>query len=90
LATGRSVATSIREVGGDDHGFLWRLNSYWKYRQAGTGVLVELESISLSRSIPAIIRPLAMPVVHQIARESLARTLETFGRSLGRPEAAPQ
>jgi len=78
LATARSVATSIREAGGDDHGFLWRLNSYWRYRQVPGGVLVELESITLSRSIPAIVRPIAMPIVRRIARESMARTLDTF------------
>ena len=80
LATGRSVATSIREVGGDDHGFLWRLNSYWTYRQAAGGVAVDLESITLSRSIPAVVRPIAMPIVRHIARESMARTLDAFCR----------
>ena len=33
LATARSVATRITEVGGTDHGFLWRLNSYWSTRR---------------------------------------------------------
>jgi hypothetical protein len=78
LATARSVATSIRETGGRDRGFLWRLNSYWRYRQVAGGVVVELESITLSRSIPGVIRPIAMPIVHHIARESMARTLDTF------------
>lgn len=80
LATARSVATSIREVGGDDHGFLWRLVSYWKYRQTPEGVFVDLESITLSRSIPAVVRPVAMPIIRHVARESMARTLEAFGR----------
>jgi hypothetical protein len=83
LATARSVATSIRETGGPgsiDHGFLWRLNSYWRYRQVEGGVIVELESITLSRSIPSVVRPIAMPIVHHIARESMERTLDTFRR----------
>jgi putative flippase GtrA len=42
-ATSRSVATSIRETGGGDRGFLWRLNSYWRYVQVAEGVVVELE-----------------------------------------------
>jgi hypothetical protein len=33
LATARSVATRIEEVGGGDRGFLWRLHSYWRYEQ---------------------------------------------------------
>ena len=42
LATSRSVSTRIVELGGDDRGFLWRLNSYWRYQQVGDGVLVEM------------------------------------------------
>ena len=36
----------------DDSGFLWRLNSYWRFEETDGGVIVECESISLSRSIP--------------------------------------
>jgi hypothetical protein len=38
-------------------------------------VLVELESVSLSRGVPAILRPIAMPLVRRVARESVTRTL---------------
>ena len=63
-AWSRSTATRIAEVAepdtprererlpGDDRGFLWRLNSYWRYEAVPGGVLVECESISLSRSAP--------------------------------------
>jgi putative flippase GtrA len=80
LATARSAATSIREDGGDDHGLLWRLNSYWKYRQVASGTVVELESMTLSRSIPMVVRPIAMPIIRHVARESMARTLDAFRR----------
>lgn len=85
FATSRSVATSIRETGGSDRGFLWRLNSYWRYRQRGDAVEVDVLSVSLSRAIPAVVRPVASPVVERIARESMRRTLEAverFGRAL--------
>jgi hypothetical protein len=78
LATARSVATRIEEVGGGDRGFLWRLHSYWRYEQWPGGVLVELDSLTLSRSVPAIVRPVAMPLVNQVARESMTRTLEAL------------
>ena len=80
LATARSVATRIEEVGGDDHGFLWRLNSYWRYRQMTDGVGVDLESLTLSRHVPVIVRPVAAPIVTRIARESMVRTLEALRR----------
>jgi hypothetical protein len=46
FATSRSVATRIEEVGGVDHGFLWRLNSYWQYVAVPGGVLVGRESMT--------------------------------------------
>jgi putative flippase GtrA len=80
IASSRSVATSIREVGGDDRGFLWRLNSYWTYRQVDGGVLVDVLSISLSRDVPALARPLVAPIAGRIARESMRKTLDAMRR----------
>ena len=60
---------------GDDHGYMWRLNSYWRYKQVDGGVLVEIESLTLSRELPAIIGPLIRPIVNSTARESMTRTL---------------
>jgi putative flippase GtrA len=60
---------------GNDSGFLWRLNSYWRYKQIDGGVLVEIESLTLSRSLPALIGPLIRPIVNSTARESMSRTL---------------
>jgi putative flippase GtrA len=56
---------------GNDHGILWRLNSYWRLRQVGTSVYTECQAISLSR------RPLFGTVgqVKNRARDSLAFTL---------------
>jgi putative flippase GtrA len=60
---------------GNDSGFLWRLNTYWRYKQLDDGVLVEIESLTLSRSLPAFIGPLIRPIVTSTARESMTRTL---------------
>jgi putative flippase GtrA len=80
LATARSVATRIEEISGDDHGFLWRLNSYWRYEERAGGVMVELRSLTLSRDVPSLLRPLASPLVRRVARESMVRTLEALRR----------
>jgi len=85
LATARSVATRIEEIGGDDHGFLWRLNSYWRYEQRAGGVMVELQSLTLSRDVPMLLRPIASPLVRRVARESMVRTLEALRRQYGTP-----
>ncbi len=92
LASCQSIATRIAELEnagtgserarpvGQDHGFLWRLNAYWRYEQVDTGVTVELESITLGRDMPMLIGPIVRPLVNRVARESLNRTLEGFRR----------
>lgn len=75
LATSRSVATRIAETRGDDRGFLWRLNSYWRYRQVGTDVQIDMLSLSLSRGVPWALRPIAAPIIERVGRESVERTL---------------
>jgi hypothetical protein len=91
-ASSRSIATRIVEIDdagtprerarapGDDHGFLWRLNSYWRYSQVNGGVWVELESLTLSRDLPSWLRPVAAPLINRVARESIARTLQALAR----------
>ncbi len=54
---------------------MWRLNSYWRYKQLDDGVLVEIESLTLSRSLPMLVGPLIRPIVTSTARESMTRTL---------------
>lgn len=63
---------------GDDSGFLWRLAAYWRYEASAGGALVECESVSLSRPVPTLLRPIAGPIVNRIARESLERTLRSL------------
>ena len=89
LATARTVATRIEQVDGGDHGFLWRLHSYWRYEETSGGVLVELRSLTLSRSVPALVRPVASPLVTRIARESMVGTLDALRRHFGTAKTPP-
>jgi len=63
---------------GNDSGFLWRLNSYWRYQQIDGGVVVECESIGLSRGIPLAVKWLVSPFVRSVPRESLESTLSAI------------
>lgn len=63
---------------GNDSGFLWRLNSYWRYEQVDGGVIVELESVSLSRTVPGILRPMVSPLIRSAAKGSVDRTLDSM------------
>jgi hypothetical protein len=68
---------------GEDRGFLWRLNAYWRYEAVAGGVLVECESLSLSRRAPLGLGAIASPFVTRVARESMSRTLEALRAVLG-------
>lgn len=99
-ASSRTVATRIAEVAdagrpserekpaGEDRGFLWRMNSYWRYEETEAGVLVECESITLSRSIPLLARPFVAPIVNGVAEESLDRTLSSLRERIVSSSAA--
>ena len=100
-ASSRSVSTRIVEVDnagtqaertlpeGEDRGFLWRMNSYWRYEQVADGVIVELESLTLSRGIPMGLGLIVEPTVDRIAGESMVRTLESVRRLDGGEPARP-
>jgi len=79
----RSIATKIAEIANagtatekertsdDDSGFMWRLNSYWRFEEVDGGVIVECESISLSRSIPFGFGWIVGSFVESVPQESL-------------------
>ncbi len=81
LATSRSMSTKIQELDGENRGFLWRLNSYWQYRQVGDDVQVDVLSVSLSRSVPWVAKPVAGPLMDRIGRQSMIRTLQSVERT---------
>ena len=86
-ARSRSVSTRIAELAGlgtpgerekaagEDRGFMRRLHSYWRYQVVRGGIIVELESLTLSRDVPWALRPVAGPIIERIARDSVTRTL---------------
>ena len=65
------------EPEGNDRGFLWRMNTYWRFEQKDGGTYVESQSISLTRDIPAGLGFLIGPFVNSVPRESLTFTLAT-------------
>jgi len=62
---------------GKDGGFLWRLDSYWRFLDTGRGVYVQCEAVSLTRDIPTGLHWLVGPFIESIPRESLEFTLQS-------------
>jgi hypothetical protein len=62
---------------GKDGGYLWRLNSFWRYFDTGRGVYVQCEAISLTRDIPAVLNWLVGSFIESVPKESLEFTLQS-------------
>jgi hypothetical protein len=60
---------------GKGHGFLWKLNSFWRYEERDGGVYVECEAISLTRDVPTGLGWLINPIIRNLPRDSLVNTL---------------
>ena len=60
-----------------EHGFLWRLNTYWSYEERDGGLYLQIEAVSLTRSIPTGLAWAIRPYIESIPRESLEFTLRS-------------
>ena len=67
---------SVRDESGEDHGFLWRMNTYWHFTQQPDGVVLECEVVSLTRDVPTGLNWLIRPFLRSIPEKSLRFTLE--------------
>lgn len=86
-AMSRSYSTRIAEVEnagkpnerelpvGNDHGYLWRLNNYWRIEEKDGGVYVQVESVGLSRTIPWTVAWLVNPLIRSIPQNTLSGLL---------------
>jgi hypothetical protein len=70
---------------GHDGGYLWRLNTYWRFLERDGGVYLQCESISLTRGIPMGLGWVVGPFVNSLPRESLEFTMETTRKALTQP-----
>jgi hypothetical protein len=85
--TSRSYSTKIQEVKNAGEaterieppdsgtGFMWRLNTYWRFAERDGGLYMQCEAISLSRDIPTGLGWAVGPFVESVPRESLIFTL---------------
>jgi hypothetical protein len=66
----------------EEHGFLWRLYTYWTYEERDGGLYMQIESASLTRSIPTGLGWAIGPFVQSVPRESLEFTLRSTCNAL--------
>jgi hypothetical protein len=62
---------------GQDNGFMWALNTYWRFEQRDGGIYIQCEAITLTRSIPKLLAPIVKPFVNDVPKESLYTSLNS-------------
>lgn len=67
---------------GDDGGFLWRMETWWRMEERDGGVYVQSEVVSLTRDIPTGLGWMIGPFVTSIPKETLAFTLEATKKAV--------
>jgi hypothetical protein len=67
---------------GTGEGFLWRLNSYWRFEERDGGTWVECEAISLTRDVPTGLGWVIEPIIRDLPKDSLANTLRSTRTAL--------
>jgi hypothetical protein len=60
---------------GEEHGFMWNLNTYWRFLERDGGTYIQCESLTLSRDVPFALGWIIRPFITQLPKESLAFTL---------------
>jgi len=73
---------------GHGGGYMWRMNTYWRFLERDGGTYIECEALTLSRSIPTGLGWLIGPVVSTIPRDMLTSALQATRRSLVARNAA--
>ena len=74
---------------GNDHGYMWRLYTYWRIEEKDGGVYVQNESVSLSRTVPVLLAFVVNPLVKSIPRNVLIHLLTDTRNAVEKAEAKP-
>jgi hypothetical protein len=96
----KSYSTRIAEVAnqgkadehelqvGMDHGYMWRLYTYWRIEEKGGGVYLQIEVVALTRKFPFILGWLINPLIENIPRSTISGLLINTRRAVIERNAA--
>jgi hypothetical protein len=69
---------------GTGEGFLWKLNSYWRFEERDGGTWVECQAISLTRDVPTGLGWVIEPIIRNLPKDSLENTLRSTKLALAK------
>jgi hypothetical protein len=99
-AWSRSRATRVQEVDnagrsderpepeGHDKGFIWKMNTFWRFEEKDGGTYMECQAISLSRDIPTGLGWVVGSLVTNLSKDSLNFTLTSSRTALAKNSVA--
>jgi len=67
---------------GEDDGFLWRMETWWRLEERDGGVYVQNQVVTLTRDIPTGLAWLIKPFITNIPKETLEFTLQATRRAV--------
>jgi hypothetical protein len=70
---------------GEENGFMWNLNTYWRFLERDEGTYIQCESLTLTRDVPFALAWIIRPIVTQMPKESLTFTLAKARAALAEP-----
>lgn len=72
---------------GVGEGYMWSMDTYWRFLERDGGVYVRCDAISLTRDVPTGLGWLIGPFITSIPRESLSATLRATKAGIARRDA---
>jgi len=93
-AYSRSYTTKVAEIDNpgtaqeheksadDEEGFLWKMNTYWRFEERDGGLYIQCEAITLTRNVPFGLAWVVEPFISSIPKESLTSTMVETRRAL--------
>ena len=95
-AYSRSYTTKVAEIedpgtagereksADEEEGFMWKMNTYWRFEERDGGLYIQCEAITLTRNVPFGLAWAIEPFITSIPKESLTRTMAATRQALTR------
>jgi len=93
-AYSRSYTTKVTEIedpgtpqereksADNEEGFMWKMNTYWRFEEKDSGLYIQCEAITLTRSVPFGLAWIIEPFITSIPKESLTATMGETRKAL--------
>jgi hypothetical protein len=98
-AYSRSYTTKVAEIenagtaqereksADEEDGFMWKMNTYWRFEERDGGLYIQCEAITLTRSVPFGLAWAIEPFITSIPKESLTSTMVATRNALSKSAA---